>query len=167
MLTTQIPHEEKVNFPSRPKRTRFDGPRHYDVTGEGGKTLELRDVIEVLKAYNDYDGGINCSLCGKLYKSRVCFTKHIWEHSVYWDLFEGAKNHDRVLSIQAALILYSGYQGCISVDEDPLKNLLVTFPNVPGERKDCPGSPDYKIRSTKTTPKKRTSPLKRKKSFED
>ena len=39
---------------------------------------------------------------GKLYKSKVCFTKHIWEHSVYWDQFKGEKNHDRVLSIQVS-----------------------------------------------------------------
>ena len=39
---------------------------------------------------------------GKLYKSRVCFTKHLWEHSIYWDLFDGAKNQDRVLSIQVS-----------------------------------------------------------------
>lgn len=55
---------------------------------------------------------------GKLYKSKVCFIKHLWEHSVYWDLFPGDKNHERVLAIQAALILYSRYEGVKQEDAE-------------------------------------------------
>lgn len=58
-------------------------------------------------------------------------TKHLWEHSVYWDQFAGEKNHDRVLSIQAALIIYSGFHG----NPDLLTSLLVTSPHQPGEKK--------------------------------
>lgn len=58
------------------------------------------------------------SSTGKLYKSKVCFTKHLWEHSVYWDLFDALKNQERVLSIQAAIILSQPY----------LEFLLVTSP---------------------------------------
>ena len=68
---------------------------------------------------------------GKLYKSRVCFVKHLWEHTIYWEQFPGDKNQDRVLSIQAALIL------CLpNIVTSPVKNyeavinkLFVTSPN--------------------------------------
>ncbi|XP_078660049.1 uncharacterized protein LOC144904783 isoform X1 [Branchiostoma floridae x Branchiostoma belcheri] len=68
------------------------------------------------------------NLTSKLYKSKVCFTKHLWEHSVYWDLFDGEKNHDRVLSIQAALILYKNFQ-LADRDQNSLSFLLVTGPH--------------------------------------
>jgi len=60
----------------------------------------------------------NLFILGKLYKSKVCFIKHLWEHSVYWDVFPGDKNHERVLAIQAALILYSHYLGVSQEDAD-------------------------------------------------
>eukprot|EP00794_Sanderia_malayensis_P011035 gene11035-12200_t len=59
---------------------------------------------------------------GKHYKSRVCVKKHLWEHSLYWDLFEGLNKQQRVLSIQAAIIL--------SIKSNPsLSVLLVTSSN--------------------------------------
>lgn len=63
---------------------------------------------------------------GKLYKSKVCFTKHLWEHSVYWDLFDALKNQERVLSIQAAIILSQPY----------LEFLLVTSPTSTEKKKE-------------------------------
>lgn len=59
----------------------------------------------------------------------MCFIKHLWEHSVYWDLFAGDKNHMRVLSIQAALILYGA---CQQRSAHPLlvESLLVSSPHV-------------------------------------
>lgn len=67
---------------------------------------------------------------GKLYKSRVCFIKHIWEHTVYWNVFKGAKNHERVLSIQAAIILFCGVASHQRTDLGPdLCSLLVTSPH--------------------------------------
>ena len=66
-------------------------------------------------------------VAGKLYKSRVCFIKHLWEHTIYWDMFAGDKNHMRVLSIQAALILYGTCQQ--PVHSIPVDNLLVTSPH--------------------------------------
>ena len=48
---------------------------------------------------------VRCPVCGKKYKSKVCLTKHLWEHTVYWPQFKGIKNHERVLCIQTALIL--------------------------------------------------------------
>ena len=79
---------------------------------------------------------------------------------MYWDQFEGVKNHERVLSIQAALILYTRFQVLTMEESNWLANLLVTSPN---EKKDgdC-SSPGHKKRPR--TPKK--SPWKRKKSFE-
>ena len=69
-----------------------------------------------------------CFFVGKLYKSKVCFTKHLWEHSVYWDLFDALKNQERVLSIQAAIILSQPY----------LEFLLVTSPTSTEKKKDEP-----------------------------
>lgn len=99
---------------------------------------------------------------GKLYKSRVCYIKHIWEHSVYWNMFDGEKNHDRVLSIQAALILYSGNHGNITEDGETLTDLLVTAPNDKKEDLFHSTSP----RKHKVVTPRKSSPLKRKKSFD-
>ena len=75
------------------------------------------------------------AVTGKLYKSKVCLTKHLWEHSVYWDLFDGDKNHDRVLSIQAALIIYHGFHGNAN-NKNPLASLLVTAPHHTDKKKE-------------------------------
>eukprot|EP00118_Oscarella_pearsei_P007354 m.35620 g.35620 ORF g.35620 m.35620 type:complete len:172 (+) comp32148_c0_seq1:14-529(+) len=83
------------------------------------RPLNLEDVITILNSYSTFDmQNIVCCICGKHYKSRVCFTKHLWEHSVYWDCFAGGKNQDRVLAIQAAIIL----------SRPRLSFLLVTYP---------------------------------------
>ena len=52
---------------------------------------------------------------GKNYKSKVCVKKHLWEHSVYWDLFDGLKKQQRVLSIQAAIILAIKFNPSLSL----------------------------------------------------
>ncbi|XP_060575553.1 uncharacterized protein LOC132733008 [Ruditapes philippinarum] len=116
-----------LDLTSRPRRVLHSPGKNYD--GEGERNLELRGIFDVLSAYQGYEGGINCSKCGKLYKSKVCFIKHLWEHSVYWDLFPGDKNHERVLAIQAALILYSRHLGVTQDDSDKLRDLLVTSPS--------------------------------------
>ncbi|XP_041374997.1 uncharacterized protein LOC121387837 [Gigantopelta aegis] len=171
MLATQIENGERFLLCDRPKRSRSDSTKHYDFNGSGPRCLELQDVIRVTKQYEDSDGGMNCSLCGKLYKSRVCFIKHIWEHTVYWDLFDGSKNQDRVLSIQAALILHSGHVGVAIGNNKTLSNLLVTTPASP-EKKIL--SPERKAHSAHRQrhsmlfkPERRTlktSSLKRKRS---
>ncbi|XP_032225874.1 uncharacterized protein LOC5501687 [Nematostella vectensis] len=106
------------------------------------RTLELQGVIEVLKEYDSIAGtDINCCICGKLYKSKVCFTKHLWEHSVYWDTFDGVKNQERVLSIQAAIILSQPY----------LEFLLVTSPSNSDKRKE-----EMKPQGPRKLPRKRS-----------
>ncbi|XP_013421542.1 uncharacterized protein LOC106181637 isoform X2 [Lingula anatina] len=95
----------------------------------------------------------------KLYKSKVCFTKHLWEHTVYWDQFAGEKNHDRVLSIQAALILYSGNHGYTEEDANMLSFLLVTSPHNEKKQKDYNGN-EAKLHNRNE--RKQSSPLKRK-----
>ena len=57
----------------------------------------------------------------------MCFIKHLWEHTIYWDLFAGDKNHLRVLSIQAALILYGTCQQPLR--PIPVDSLLVSSPH--------------------------------------
>ena len=110
---------------------------------------------------------------GKLYKSRVCFIKHLWEHSVYWDLFDGEKNHDRVLSIQAALILYHGQSQTTTTSSNgynPL-SLLVTSPHEkkqPNSDGKSPVKNEQKLRNrspSKGSSRRKGSPLKRKRSL--
>lgn len=156
-----------MDLTGRPRRILQSPGKNYD--GEGERNLTLRGIFDVLSAYRDYEGGINCSKCGKLYKSKVCFIKHLWEHSVYWDLFPGDKNHERVLAIQAALILYSRYEGVKQEDAERLRDLLVTSPtghdtaltqNTPKKSKPAhqPKSPTLPSREEKiqelSTPKK-------------
>ena len=83
---------------------------------------------------------------GKLYKSKVCFTKHLWEHSVYWDLFDALKNQERVLSIQAAIILSQPY----------LEFLLVTSPTSTEKKKEDP-KPNSIFRKNATRKRQRES----------
>ncbi|XP_006814984.1 uncharacterized protein LOC100366959 [Saccoglossus kowalevskii] len=156
---------ESLDCVVRPKRARIE-PQKYTDIGNGiipQKRLELHGILEVLKEYDSCAGGINCCICGKLYKSKVCFTKHLWEHSVYWDLFDGAKNHDRVLSIQAALILYQN--SFTDFEESVLPVLLVTSPHDKKSRHETentesPSSP--KIKQEKHL-KKFSSPNKKRK----
>ncbi|ESO92003.1 hypothetical protein LOTGIDRAFT_163009 [Lottia gigantea] len=164
MVLSSLLPTNVTDYTPRPKRTRFESPKHYDSGGSGPKELELCDVITLLRSYADYGGGVNCSVCGKLYKSKVCFIKHIWEHSVYWDLFDGAKNHERVLSIQAALILYSGNNDINLNGTDSLMNLLVTAPNTPEKKKENDQSPQKNKPRIDKFPKMESSPLKRKRS---
>ncbi|VDI78376.1 Hypothetical predicted protein [Mytilus galloprovincialis] len=160
MISFEVNNNTCDPYISRPRRQRHDSGRHFDSNGPTERHLDIRGVLEILRKNENYTGGVNCAVCGKLYKSRVCFIKHIWEHTVYWDEFDGAKNHERVLSIQAALILHTGFQELTLEESNQLENLLVTSPN---EKKESEyGSPDFKRRPK--TPKK--SPWKRKKSFE-
>ena len=70
---------------------------------------------------NSFETKCTFESIGKHYKSRVCVKKHLWEHSLYWDLFDGLSKQQRVLSIQAAIIL--------SIKSNPsLSVLLVTSP---------------------------------------
>ncbi|XP_062518950.1 uncharacterized protein LOC134194063 [Corticium candelabrum] len=113
------------------KRSRLSAYQpQQDYTVKPLRFLELQGVIDVLNSYNTFDGSdIICCICGKPYKSRVCFTKHLWEHSIYWDLFDGHKNQDRVLAIQAAIILSRPY----------LTFLLVTSPQADKKKESSSG----------------------------
>ncbi|XP_063687492.1 uncharacterized protein LOC134820794 [Bolinopsis microptera] len=83
-------------------------------------TLTLQDVVEILRLciYNETKQDVTCPVCCKKYKSKVCLTKHLWEHTIYWSQFQGMKNHERVLCIQTALIL----------SKNPYSSILVTAP---------------------------------------
>uniref|UniRef100_A0A0B6Z6V9 C2H2-type domain-containing protein n=1 Tax=Arion vulgaris TaxID=1028688 RepID=A0A0B6Z6V9_9EUPU len=119
----------------RPKRLRHESLKNSRVRNQSSSVLCIEDVQTIVAAQDSYDGGVNCYVCGKLYKSRVCFIKHIWEHTLYWNIFEGSKNHERVLSIQAAIILYCGMNSQTSkIESTDLCNLLVTSPH-PSETK--------------------------------
>lgn len=52
-----------IDFSSRPRRVHQTPGKSYD--GEGERNLELRGILDVLSAYKGYEGGINCSMCGK------------------------------------------------------------------------------------------------------
>lgn len=64
-FNTEIESHYPLDFATRPKRLKTDGNRHYDSNGKGHKLLELQGVVDVLKTYEDYEGGINCCICGK------------------------------------------------------------------------------------------------------
>ena len=95
---------------------------------------------------------------GKLYKSKVCLVKHLWEHSVYWDKFAGSKNHERVLSIQAALIL-CGLPSSSCGDTNKMTELLVTSPVATHNQENVVATPKKEMSTKKRpvpkTPKKR------------
>ncbi|XP_065644628.1 uncharacterized protein LOC100208428 [Hydra vulgaris] len=80
------------------------------------RNLELDGVKEL---FQDYDlketEEVACVICGKHYKSKVCVKKHLWEHSIYWDMFDGLKKQQRVLSIQAAIILSIKFNPSLSL----------------------------------------------------
>ncbi|XP_052826007.1 uncharacterized protein LOC106883847 isoform X3 [Octopus bimaculoides] len=69
MLADPMETVGHLSFTTRSKRLRICGDgstynhRHNDVRGSGCKTLELQGVIDLLKQYDDYEGGVNCSIC--------------------------------------------------------------------------------------------------------
>ncbi|XP_066929791.1 uncharacterized protein [Clytia hemisphaerica] len=80
------------------------------------RNLELEGVKELFQDYDLLEAeAVSCVICGKNYKSKVCVKKHLWEHSVYWDLFDGLKKQQRVLSIQAAIILAIKFNPSLSL----------------------------------------------------
>ena len=53
-------------FKERRKSVRRDSHRHFiDINPDEKRNLGLTGVIHVLKSYDDYDGGINCCICGE------------------------------------------------------------------------------------------------------
>jgi len=80
------------------------------------RNLELESVKELFQDYDLLEAeAVSCVICGKNYKSKVCVKKHLWEHSIYWDLFDGLKKQQRVLSIQAAIILAIKFNPSLSL----------------------------------------------------
>jgi hypothetical protein len=50
---------------SRPKRARCDSSRGLFGSNQNDNNLELSGVLSVLREYDDYQGGINCRICGE------------------------------------------------------------------------------------------------------
>ena len=73
--------------------------------------------------------------------------KHLWEHSVYWDLFDGLKKQQRVLSIQAAIIL--------AIKSNPSLSILVITQSSNNNKKHS--STEKSGGSSSTIPRKRKS----------
>ena len=56
-----------LEYQERPKRGRRDPQRALiDLNPDERRNLGLSGVIHVLKSYDDFDGGINCCICGKM-----------------------------------------------------------------------------------------------------
>ena len=72
MIATQVDNTEAFDYPSRPKRTRHDSGKHFSADGVSEKTLDIVDVIGILKKYSEYEGGVNCCMCGKVNFSLLC-----------------------------------------------------------------------------------------------
>ena len=49
----------------RPRRSKMDGNRMFGGVDPCRKSLGLEGVMDVLKGYQEYEGGINCSICGE------------------------------------------------------------------------------------------------------
>ena len=122
-------------------------------SGKNKKKFSKCRLLKILPRVLSVKVDCICFIPGKLYKSKVCFIKHLWEHSVYWDKFDGAKNHERVLSIQAALIL-CGLPGSSGEDAKKMTDLLVTSPHNQNQE-NVLATPKKEVLG-----KKRPSPLK-------
>ncbi|XP_057302288.1 uncharacterized protein LOC130636554 [Hydractinia symbiolongicarpus] len=119
MIVTETRSEGEM-FPVPPvsKKIRSDSTSSTDshVPDTMVKNLELERVKELFESYDSETAeAVTCVVCGKNYKSKVCVKKHLWEHSVYWDLFDGLKKQQRVLSIQAAIILAVKFNPSLSL----------------------------------------------------
>lgn len=57
-----LDNSNTLDFSGRPRRVVQSPGKNYD--RECDRNLELRGIFEVLSAYSDYEGGINCSKCG-------------------------------------------------------------------------------------------------------
>lgn len=115
------------------KKIRTDSGSSEQHSLEAPVTVRNLELESVKTLFQDYDllesEAVSCVICGKNYKSKVCVKKHLWEHSVYWDLFDGLKKQQRVLSIQAAIILAIKFNPSLSL-------LLVTNSSSGNKKKD-------------------------------
>jgi len=120
MIVTEPRILEDNKFVIEPpvKKMRSDsGSSEHNI--ESPVTVRNLELESVKTLFQDYDllesEAVSCVICGKNYKSKVCVKKHLWEHSVYWDLFDGLKKQQRVLSIQAAIILAIKFNPSLSL----------------------------------------------------
>ena len=58
---------------SRCRRNRSDSARNLFGFNSNDNNLELNGVLSVLDEYDNYDGGINCRICGKFSISLLYF----------------------------------------------------------------------------------------------
>ena len=65
MSAMEIDSASPEKYHMRPKRHRNEMSRILSGTNDH-EPLELEGVINVLKEYEDYGGGINCRVCGEL-----------------------------------------------------------------------------------------------------
>ena len=56
---------QSKRFAERPRRSRPDVKRSFGGKNPDEKSLDLEGVLEVLQSYSDYEGGINCNICGE------------------------------------------------------------------------------------------------------
>lgn len=60
MLATEVETSDMHCFHPRPKRIRSLSGKHVEE-----RSLDIVGVLDTLKSYEDYDGGVNCKICGK------------------------------------------------------------------------------------------------------
>lgn len=65
MPVMEIESNNAMDTQERPRRLRMETQRIFHGGNPNQKCLELEGVVKVLSQYADYEGGINCSICGK------------------------------------------------------------------------------------------------------
>jgi hypothetical protein len=60
---------------------------------------------EMFQTTNASIDKMTCRQCGKNYKSTVSLSKHLWEHSEYWNAELKTSKHEQVQILEAAAVL--------------------------------------------------------------
>lgn len=73
MISVEVNNNGCDPYIQRPRRSRHDSGRHFDSNGPTDRHLDIRGVLEILKKNENYDGGVNCAVCGKLLESLIVY----------------------------------------------------------------------------------------------
>lgn len=96
MISLEVNSDVCDPYGTRPRRIRHDSGRHFDSNGVSERHLDIRGVLEILKKNENYDGGVNCAVCGKFsngfkyrihcgqnYNTCTCqFIQNIWKFEI-------------------------------------------------------------------------------------
>ena len=78
MSAIEINGTQSEDFMCRPRRHKNDSQRGFCGTNPADKTLEVEGVMKVLNNYDETEGGINCSVCGKANLNHTHFISYFY-----------------------------------------------------------------------------------------